>query len=70
MPRTYDNCDAICPFFETSRVKSVTCEGIDDKGRICLLFSDTKKRLEHRRTFCDRKYEECQIFKLVMQKYE
>ena len=70
MPRTWDNADAICPFFETSGIKMVTCEGITDDNRLCILFADTKRRLAWRRNFCDKRYEDCEIYKMRMKKYK
>lgn len=69
MPRTWDNADAICPFFQTSGIKMVTCEGVTADNMVCVLFQDTKKRLAWRRTFCDRDYKKCEIYKMVMKKY-
>ena len=70
MSSTWDNADAICPFFETSGIKMVTCEGISEGNRLCILFGDTKRRLSWRRTFCDKRYEECEIYKMLIKKYE
>ena len=70
MSSTWDNADAICPFFETSGIKMVTCEGVSEGNRLCILFNDTKRRLSWRRTFCDKRYEECEVYKMLIKKYE
>ena len=70
MPRTYDNCLARCPFFLTSGKKNVLCEGLTDDCTINLLFVSEEKRDLHRKIFCDARYKNCELFKLLEKKYE
>ena len=70
MPRTYDNCLAMCPFFLTSGKKNVLCEGLTDDCTINLLFVSEEKRDLHRKVFCDARYKNCELFKMLEKKYE
>lgn len=70
MLRMLDVIDAQCPFFVSSGKKSVTCEGITDDCTTCTVFVSEGKRNEHRRIFCDARYEYCEIYRMLEKKYE
>ncbi len=70
MPRNYDDILAKCPFFYENSRKSVICEGITDDSILCLKFLSENGRDKQRRIFCDKNYEKCEIFRMLMKKYE
>ena len=79
MPRVYDNCFALCPFFITSGKQHLSgvqvrdyikCEGITNDCAIDLVFQTKDKRDQYRKTFCDSRYRSCEIYKALEKKYE
>ena len=70
MPTMFDDVDAKCPFFKASGTRKVSCEGITDDCIINLMFISEPKRNLHRKLFCDAKYQNCEIHKMLMEKYE
>ena len=70
MPTMFDDVEAKCPFFLSSGKKKVTCEGITDDCTTSLNFISQQKRNLHRRIFCDARYTNCEIFKMLEEKYE
>ena len=80
MPREYENCNAICPFFLTggklhiNGIKTrdyIKCEGVNNDCTIDLVFVSEKKKNAHRCAYCDSyNYKKCQIYKAVIKKYE
>ena len=76
MPTSRADTRVICPFYkydensDKSKTYRVTCEGIVEKST--LIFSFRRKRdfqiqLE---TFCCEHYDRCEIYRMLMQKYE
>lgn len=70
MPTMFDDVDAKCPFFKSSGKRKITCEGITDDCVTCLTFVSQHKRNLHREVFCDARYKNCEIFKMLLEKYE
>lgn len=70
MPTMFDDVDAKCPFYQSGGKRKITCEGITDDCKTCLIFISQQKRDLHRRIFCDDKYQNCEIFRMLMEKYE
>lgn len=70
MPRNYDTCYAKCPFFESSGKKNVCCEGITSASTLNIRFVSEEERNKYRKIFCDDKYRNCEIFKILEKKYE
>lgn len=70
MPRLYDICLAKCPFFISSGKKNVLCEGITNDCNNNILFTTEQARNQHRRIFCDAKYENCELYKVLEEKYQ
>lgn len=74
--KSYDDVEALCPFFIKSGKANITCEGLDDYSRIKLLYVGKKGNLiptlrDHKRFIhCNDKYNECPIFKMLMKVYE
>lgn len=70
MPTMFDDVEAKCPYFRSSGKRKITCEGITDDCTNCLLFITQEKRDLHRRIFCDDKYQYCEIYQMLQEKYE
>lgn len=70
MPRIYDACLAKCPFFIESGKKNVMCEGVTDDCSLNMIFTTEEARNLHRRIFCDAKFENCEIHKMIAEKYQ
>jgi hypothetical protein len=70
MATMFDDVDAKCPYFHSSNKREITCEGITDGCITALKFESQSKRNLHRSVFCDAKYENCEIFRMLEEKYE
>lgn len=70
MPRTYNEGLILCPFYMSMAQKSITCEGITEYCTTKLLFETADKRDQHRDIFCDKKYKNCEIYRMLEKKYE
>ena len=70
MATMYDDVDAKCPFFQFSGNRRITCEGIMGSSMTIVEFRNKDKRNQHRRKFCDAKYQNCEICKMLEKKYE
>ena len=70
MPRMYDSCLAECPFFISSGKKNVCCEGITSASIINIKFESEEERNLHRNIFCDARYKNCEIYRILEKKYE
>ena len=66
----YDERKIRCPFFVTMAKQSISCEGITDDSIIKLIFSSPKGMKLHRSVFCGEKYECCEIYRALEEKYE
>lgn len=70
MPRTYHEALINCPFYQSMAQKSISCEGITDECITKLLFRTAESRDLHREIFCEHKYENCEIYRMLEKKYE
>lgn len=70
MNTRYDDVYAKCPFFKGSDDKRIACEGIADGCIITMGFSSRRKRDIQKRTFCDHKYENCELYNVIKEKYD
>lgn len=70
MPTMYDDVNAICPYFNSSDKRKISCEGITDGCKTVLEFNTQKKRDIHREIFCDARYQNCEIYKMLEEKYK
>lgn len=61
---------AKCPFYQSSDKLKISCEGITDDCTINLIFFEKAKRNLHREIFCDARYQNCEIFRMLEEKYE
>ena len=70
MGTTYDSVNAICPFYKSSVGKRITCEGITDDCITNIDFKSKNKKALHRSIFCDNKYKNCEVYRMLEAKYE
>lgn len=68
----YAQIYAKCPFYvsDNSKLKRIVCEGITQDCKTVLVFRSGKKRLQHKQIFCDKAYKNCEIYRMLMEKYE
>lgn len=62
------NVDAVCPFFYTESVRSVTCEGIVGANTVTR-FTYSSQKIKHERCYCTSDYSTCPIYEANMKKY-
>ena len=70
MPTMFDDVEAKCPFFLSSGKRKISCEGITDYCTTCLMFVSEKKRNQHREIFCDARFQNCEIYRMLVEKHE
>jgi hypothetical protein len=70
MPRTYNEGLINCPFYKATATQSISCEGITDDCITKLLFTSPEKRDLHRKIYCDNQYKKCEIYNMLVKKYE
>ena len=61
---------AQCPFFQSSNKVTVQCEGITNDSIVLIRFLSPDKRTEFRKRYCNSRYFECPMYKLVEKKYD
>ena len=59
-----------CPFFQKQTDMLVYCEGIEGVHSVTLNFSRKMQKQVYSSSFCCNHYEQCQVYKEVMKKYE
>ena len=59
-----------CPLYINIGLKSITCEGITDVCVNKILFNTPQQRDMHCKMFCEKKYENCEIYRMLVKKYE
>lgn len=64
--------DAQCPFFrsDVEKQKRINCEGIVDRSTLALTFDRKKDYKTQLGVFCCEHYKKCEVFRMLMQKYE
>ena len=67
---SYKQIDVQCPFYKSDAMKRIICEGLIDKSNISLGFLIFKDYEIQLRTFCCEHYQKCEIYRMLMQKYE
>jgi hypothetical protein len=70
MPTMYDDVDVKCPFFLSSGKRKVSCEGMTDDCTISLNFVTREKKCLHCEIFCNEHYKNCEIYRMLEEKYE
>lgn len=67
---TYDDVNAICPFFLSGDKQRIVCEGLIGRSRCINQFDYGKEREQYRNQYCDRDYDQCRIYRALMEKYK
>ena len=70
MPTMYDDVNAICPYFLGSDNHKIVCEGIIEGSKTIVEFDNKKLRNRHREVFCDRRYSNCEVCRMLEDKYD
>lgn len=70
MPKSINEEGVKCPFYISMDNKSITCEGITEDCTNTIKFNKREEKEMHRRIFCVRKYENCEIYQMLEKKYE
>ena len=62
----------LCPFYhqDNARTQRIICEGLIDKSCIALIYQTKQDYRIQLKTFCCKHYENCEIYQMLMQKYE
>lgn len=64
-----DASDAVCPFFHDHTSMTIGCESPVPGSAIRMTFWQQEDKKIQYREFCCRKYKNCEIFRMVMEKY-
>lgn len=68
---SYRQVDVLCPFYASDNGKTtIACEGILPKTTMLTRFRRPKKYVHHIETACSGDYKSCEIYKILMTKYE
>jgi hypothetical protein len=70
MATRYRDTEAKCPYFRSDNGKEIRCEGITDGCSTILRFYSNKDKSIQRNTFCDAKYKNCEVFRMLEDKYD
>ena len=60
----------VCPFFHFMGRRSISCEGITDYCFNKIVFNSDGLKQEHQAMFCEKKYKNCEIYRMLEAKYE
>ena len=68
---SYKQIDVKCPFYKFDDGKRrITCEGIIDDSSLALIFHNKHDYEMQIDTFCCELYKKCEIYRLLMDKYD
>lgn len=67
---SYEDATAICPFYKASDARRISCEGVTDGSVIIQSYVSKDKRDKQKRIFCDKAYKNCEIYRMLEEKYE
>jgi len=76
MGNYYNDVYVRCPFYDKGASHYIQCEGLNNTSAVKLLFFDDKeqtqkeKRDAYSRKYCESNYESCELYKLLIHKYE
>lgn len=59
-----------CPFYKHDEGKRITCEGLIDKSSITVSYISKRDYEIQLKTFCCEHYQKCEVYRMLMQKYE
>ncbi len=62
---------ANCPFYHREKGRVLTCEGVPEKSASCSThFVDGVELARYKSKYCRKNYEECELYKALMTKYD
>lgn len=68
---SYKQIEVKCPFYKFDDGKRrITCEGIIDDSSLALIYHNKNDYQIQIDTFCCEHYTKCEVYKLLMEKYE
>lgn len=68
---SYRQTDVGCPFYsQDDGAHKVICEGIIEKSALSLWFKRKRDFQLHLREFCCKKYDHCELYRMLMEKYQ
>lgn len=67
---SYDDVEVMCPFFRMSEKRRIVCEGISDDCVNSMEFVSSRLRDRHKERYCDKKYQNCRLYRMLQEKYE
>lgn len=71
----FEDADVKCPFFLKTDTASIFCEGVEDDMATKSIFRTSsgvllnKKKEEYMCRFCNKDYESCLVYQMLMKKY-
>ena len=76
MPTSRTDTRVKCPFYQydechnKKKTHRITCEGLIEDSCLALVFQRRKDYQIHITTFCCQHYQKCEVYRMLMQKYE
>lgn len=72
MPTGVYQTSAQCPFYkhDNGQKHRITCEGLIEESCLALVFQRRKDYQTHITTFCCEHYKRCEVYRMLMGKYE
>lgn len=68
---SYRQIDVQCPFFKyDDGYRRITCEGLIDNSSLALIYGKKQDYEIQMDTFCCNHYTRCEVYKMLMAKYE
>ena len=64
--KTWNAVEIKCPFFRRHSTREIRCEGVMDRTSSALLFERVKDKVFYQTTYCERRYECCEHYRLLM----
>ena len=65
----YGDATVLCPFYKASDSKRISCEGVTEGSVIILSYASKEKKNKQKMIFCDRKYQNCEVYRMLEDKY-
>lgn len=68
---SYYQADVMCPFYKyDDGRRRITCEGLVDDSSLALIYRKKGDFEQQIQTFCCRHYTRCEVYRILMDKYE
>lgn len=65
----WNDSEAVCPFFMAHGAREIVCESPVPESKLKLIFADGKGKGMQYRAFCCGKYQNCEVYRSVMDTY-